>query len=159
MARTKEQKALIKKLGLTPKQAKFCELYATDEQYFANGTRCYAKAYKVDLSSKGGQKVAATNAYRLLTNAEILEYVDFILELDGLNDAAVDKELNFLIKQKGDLGVKQRAIGEYNKLRGRIIDKKALTDTEGNDVVGAFLDEIKNKDEGDLKPNYNPKGS
>lgn len=157
MARTKEQKALIKQLKLTPKQAKFCELYATSEEYFANGTQAYIEAYK---PKKVGNwyNTVRSKASQLLTKLNILEYIDHVLELEGLNDASVDKELNFLIKQKADLNVKKNAITEYNKLKGRIVERRALTDPQGKDILGDFLNEMKHRDEKDLKPKHNPTG-
>lgn len=115
-----------KKKKLTPKQKLFCKYYVSEE-FFANGVNAYAKAYDIDLSEKGAYKVAASNAYRLLINADILIHINSMLDESGLNDAFVDKQLLFLINQNADLHAKRGAIAEYNKLKARITDKLDIT--------------------------------
>jgi hypothetical protein len=41
-------------------------------------------------------------AYNMLSNKNILNYIDSILELGGLNDSYVDKQLHKLISQDAD---------------------------------------------------------
>lgn len=104
---------------LTAKQEQFCLLYATTEDFFGNGVKAYAEAFKLDLSKKGKYETAKTNAWRLLTNADILNRINQLLEDRNLNTAFVDKQLYFLVAQSKDYHVKLRAIQEYNKLKGR----------------------------------------
>lgn len=99
---------------------KFCQLYASDVEFFGNGVQAYAEAYNIDLSKKGAYTGARASASRLLTNANVLKRINELLESAVLNDEFVDKQLAFLITQNAELGVKVKAIGEYNKLRARI---------------------------------------
>ena len=107
---------------LTEKQMQFSLLYAMSE-IRGNGVLCYAKAYDVDLTAKGGYTVAKSGAYENLTKHHILEYIRSLYENNDLNDTVVDNELAFAIKQNADFGSKVAAIKEYNQLKGRIIKK------------------------------------
>ena len=120
----------VKKLNL--KQKKFCKLYASDREFFGNGVESYIEAYNP--TRKGNwYKSAQVSASRLLLNVIILEEINKMLEEGGLNDSFVDKQLLFLIKQHSDLKVKRGAIGEYNKLKARIIKKIDHT-TKGKEL-------------------------
>lgn len=133
-----------KKKQLTKKQELFCKLFATEREYFGNGTQAYAKAYNIDLSKRGKQSIAKSNASRLLTYDYITRYIDKLLDLGGLNDNRVDKELLFLIEQNANLHIKLGAIKEYNSLRKRIIKREEIKlDSEYN--ITDFQNEIKNK--------------
>jgi len=107
---------------LSPKQEFFCRLYATEKEFFGNGTDAYAEAYDLDTFKPNWRDVARACASRLLTNANILKRIDQLLEEMGFNDSFVDRELSFLITQKADFGNKLGAIREYNKLKKRIDD-------------------------------------
>ncbi len=132
------------KKQLTKKQELFCKLFATEREYFGNGTQAYAKAYNIDLSKRGKQSIAKSNASRLLTYDYITRYIDKLLDLGGLNDNRVDKELLFLIEQNANLHIKLGAIKEYNSLRKRIIKREEIKlDSEYN--ITDFQNEIKNK--------------
>lgn len=102
---------------LKPKQERFCELYASSAEFFGNGAQSYIEAYGIHRKDYNTAKV---NASKLLTNPNILKRIDELLEAAVLNDEFVDKQLAFLITQNAELGVKVKAIGEYNKLRARI---------------------------------------
>lgn len=116
-----ERKASIEKV-LNEQQKLFCRVYA-GEEWFGNGVQAYCEAYKLDRSDFKQYNTAKSCAARLLTNDNILSYIDLLIEEMGLNDQNVDKELAFLIKQKADLNTKLGAISEYNKLKGRILKK------------------------------------
>jgi hypothetical protein len=64
-----------------------------------------------------------------------------LLDLSGLNDDFVDKELLFVIMQNSDLGSKVKAISEYNKLRQRITDKSKSETT--SEITVKYVDGIK----------------
>ena len=102
--------------NLNQNQIAFCEYYITEE-FFCNGTKSYMKAYKCDYDT------AKVEASRLLTNPNILNYIDSLLDDMGLNDKRVDKELAKLILQDNEMPVKLNAIKEYNKLKSRIEEK------------------------------------
>lgn len=139
-----------RKQKLTPKQEKFCVLYTTKEDFFGNGVQSYIEAYQVNKKRKGAYAAARTNASRLLTNADILRRIDELNEESGLNNAYVDKQLYFLITQHADLGVKLRAVQEYNKLRARY---KLALDLNTNKTLNVnitnyqeYQELLKNKD-------------
>lgn len=112
---------------LNPKQELFCQLYSSDQEFFANGTQAYMEAYDIVTSKKGAYEGARVNASKLLTNTNILKRINELLELRGLNDPFVDKQLEFLITQNADLKTKVSAIKEYNKLKSRILEKAEIT--------------------------------
>jgi hypothetical protein len=118
---------------LNQKQEKFCQLYASEVEFFGNGTQSYIEAYGIDTSKPGAYNGARASASELLTKPNILKRIDELLEVDGLNDQAVDKELAFVILQKADLGSKVAAIREYNKLKTRVITKLDHT-TNGKEL-------------------------
>lgn len=118
---------------LNPKQKAFCELFASDKEFFGNGVWSYIQAYGLDVNKKGAYNTAKVNAHKLLTNANILNYINNLFEARGLNDAFVDKQLEKLITQDAEYSTKIKAISEYNKLRGRITDKKDVT-TNGESI-------------------------
>lgn len=136
---------------LTPKQEEFCKLYATDREFFGNGVQAYIEAYGVDTNKPNYFKTAAACASRLLTNANILDRINELLELRGLNDAFVDKQLELLITQNADLKVKVSAIKEYNALKARVTKKLQLGNDPDNpitqpvdkSVLDNFLEQVK----------------
>lgn len=93
-----------------------------DTDFFGNGTQSYIEAYEPKKKGKW-LKSAESSASRLLRNVKVCERINELLEEQGLNDQFVDKQLVFLITQFSNLKVKLSAIQEYNKLRGRIIDR------------------------------------
>jgi hypothetical protein len=114
-----------KDIELNEKQKAFCKYYVSRE-FFANGVEAYGEAYGLDLSQPKEYNVARTGAWRLLTKADICLYINELLDLSGLNDAFVDKQLLFTITQNADFGSKVAAIKEYNKLKSRIVEKAEL---------------------------------
>lgn len=129
---------------LNAQQKKFCELFASDREFFGNGTQSYIEAYNIDLSKKGAYLSAKANAYRLLTKDYILKYIDELFEARGLNDTFVDKQLEKLITQDAEFNVKIKAISEYNKLKGRITEKKEVKgDITVNPFSGLTTEELR----------------
>lgn len=112
---------------LTPQQERFCILYASDAEFFGNGVQSYIKAYDVDTSKPGWYNVAKSAAYENLTKPYILERIEEIFEAHGLNDTFVDKQLEKLIIQDADFHAKMKAIAEYNKIKGRIVERRDVT--------------------------------
>lgn len=111
-------KSEVVRAKLKPEWELFCQLYATDRDCFGNGLQAYAKTYGIDLSKKGGVGTAKSNAYKLLTNTDILDRVNELLDI-YINDQVVDKELGFLVLQNVDFSAKLGAIKEYNNLKKR----------------------------------------
>ena len=110
--------------SLNPKQEKFCQLYATDREFFGNGTQSYIEAYNPDMSKPNWYKSAQASSSRMLSNVIIIESINEILEKTGLNDVAVDKQTSFLIHQHADFTNKLGAIREYNKIKDRYPKQK-----------------------------------
>lgn len=108
---------------LNQKQELFCQLYATDREFFGNGVQSYVEAYEPDTSKPNWYKTACSVASEMLSKPKVYDRINELLELGGLNDAFVDKELLFLIKQHDDKSAKVAAIREYNKLKSRITEK------------------------------------
>lgn len=127
---------------LTLKEQAFCELFASDKEFFGNGVQSYIEAYNVDLSKKGAYNVAKAQAHRMLTKPYILEYIDKLFEARGLNDTFVDKQLEKLITQDAEFSTKIKAITEYNKLKGRITEKKQA-EVFINPLTGLTTEELR----------------
>lgn len=125
------------KTKLPPKQELFCNYFATDKEFFGNGTESYIEAYNIDLTRKGAYAGARASASRLLTNANILKRIDELLESGVLNDQFVDKQIAFLISQNAELHTKLGAIKEYNALKSRITSK--LDVTSGGEKIQPIL--------------------
>ena len=104
--------------SLTLKQELFCQLYVGPSEFFGNGVQSYMEAYNVS-----NVNVAKVGAYENLKKMHILKRIDEILDITVFNDQAADKNLAFLMIQKAELGVSLGATKEYNKLKGRIVEK------------------------------------
>ena len=144
---------------LTPKQEKFCQLYASSSEFFGNGTHCYIQAYEkfppaneTDKARKKREKIASASAAELLGNPRILDRVNSLLSSNGLNDSFVDKQLLFIIQQHFDYGAKMGAIREYNKLKGRITEKVDHT-SKGKSIIPILGGRTK---ENDIPRNNSP---
>ena len=125
MAKKKKTKSTKKKSAgdkLNPLQRKFGKLYVSEREFFGNGVQAYAEAYGIDLSTRGAYQSAKSAASRLLTNVNLLAYINELLEV-VLKEAHIDKQLAFLITQHADFGAKLGAIKEFNALRQRITKK------------------------------------
>jgi len=122
---TKEEE--IMKNGLNLQQERFCELYATDKEFFGNGVETYLEVYDIDRGKPKWYKTACSAASRLLSNVRVYQRINELLEAGGLNDQFVDKQLLFLLTQHSDFTNKLGSIREYNKLKQRITDKTDVT--------------------------------
>jgi hypothetical protein len=107
---------------LNEKQKEFCRLYVSEE-FFGSGVNTYLEVYDVDRTKKGWYNTACASASRLLSNVNISQYINKLLEDAGLNDQFIDKQILFLISQHSDFSAKLGAIREYNKIKGRITQK------------------------------------
>lgn len=108
---------------LTPQQELFCQYYATDKEFFGNGVQSYIEAYGIDISKPGAYNSARSSAYENLIRPYILKRIDELLDMGGLNNQFVDKQLQWVILQNADVSSKVAAIREYNKLKQRIVEK------------------------------------
>lgn len=120
---------------LTKRQELFCQLYATDTEFFGNGVQAYLEVYDIDREKPNWYKTACAATSQLLSNIKVCHRINDLLSEWGLNDQHVDKQLLFLITQHDDKGNKLWAIREYNKLKQRITDK--IKDESESDVAKA----------------------
>lgn len=107
-------------MALNPQQELFCQYFASDREFFGNGTQSYIEAYDIDITKKGAYNAARANASQLLTKTNITTRINEIFEAHGLNDTFVDKQLEKLIVQDADFSVKLSAMKEYNAMKNRI---------------------------------------
>lgn len=114
------------------RQERFCQLYASDKEFFGNGVETYLEVYGLDRSKPNWYKTACQSASRLLGNVKVYTRINELLESGGLNDAFVDKQLLMLIQQHEDKSSKIAAIREYNKIKQRIVEKVEGTITTVN---------------------------
>lgn len=131
---------------LNQKQERFCQLYATDREFFGNGVQTYIEVYDPDQSKPNWYKTACAVASEILSNPKVFNRINEILEETGMNDVAVDKQLLFLIHQQADFSNKMAAIREYNKLKKRITDKLDLT-SGGLPIQVVSYEKVIKKDE------------
>ncbi len=148
-------------LDVNLNQERFCQLYATDREFFGNGVETYLEVYDINRKNPNWYQVACSAASRLLSNVKVIERINQILAETGFNDAAVDKQLSFLITQHADFQSKLGAIKEYNKLKKRIQDRLDLTNN-GKDLPTPIMAYVSSNDrnsesKGDEKKN--PSGS
>jgi len=129
---------------LTPRQQRFCELYALDREFFGNWVQAYLEIYDVDTSKPGWYKTACASSSRLLSNAKVFNRINDLLESSGLNDSFVDKQLLFLLSQQDDKWAKMAAIKEYNSMKQRIT-KKIELESQWETSKKGFYDTMKNK--------------
>jgi hypothetical protein len=114
---------------LSVEEEKFCQLWASDREFFGNGVQSYIEAFDVVIvkgKSRGETddnemtyEAAKAQAHILLTNVDILRRINEIFESRGLNDEFVDKQLEVVITQNAEFSPKIKAISEYNKLKKR----------------------------------------
>lgn len=137
---------------LKAKRELFCRYYTQNAALFGNATLSYAEAfdYKLDelpdddavyeqseneetgetergrllqpSSYDRAYHVCGVESSKLLKKPEMQDRITVLLN-ELLKDEVVDSQLAKLIKQDRDNTAKVAAIREYNKLRGRIIDK------------------------------------
>ncbi|GAB1444160.1 hypothetical protein MASR2M39_30060 [Ignavibacteriales bacterium] len=133
---------------LNPKQEMFCQFYASDREFFGNGTQSYIESYEPDQTKKNWYNVARSRASELLTNPNVLNRINELFEARGLNDSFVDKQLELLITQNADFKSKVSAIREYNALKKRITQK---VEHSGNLNIGSILDACENRPQTDTE--------
>jgi phage terminase small subunit len=109
--------------SLTQKQELFCQYYIVKR---GNATQAYIDAYKIDVTKKGSYAAARVSAHVNLTKDNIKARIRELLDEVELTDEFVDTELKHLIWQDENLGAKAVGVREYNKLKGRITEKKTV---------------------------------
>lgn len=155
----KPKKILFDLEKLNINHRRFCELYVKNQSLFGNATQCYALAFGWDLDSLSDESVYGPpdetghkeyledsprlKAYnvckvegsRLLTYPNVNTYINELLR-NLMTDETADAELTWVMNQRTELGPKIQALREFNKLKGRIIDKKQV------ELTGLSLKEL-----------------
>jgi len=129
---------------LMVKQEKFCQLYASNEEFFGNGVQTYIEVYKPDQTKSNWYRNACSNASQLLSNTKVIDRINELLDEQGLNDTFVDKQLKFLLTQHADFTNKMAAIREYNKLKQRITEKSEVKHNLPKPLLYALSNHIGN---------------
>jgi len=145
------------KKKLTLRQERFCQLYASDREFYGNGVQSYIEAYKPNRKKKNWYNTARAVVSVMLTNVNIYGRINEILEKGGLNDAFVDKQLLFLVSQHSDFTNKAAAIREYNKLKQRIIARADVTSgMKPISILGGLTNDIQEdeSDNKDIEPTF-----
>lgn len=117
------------KTKLNPKQELFCQLYATDKEFFGNGVQTYIEVYAPDQTKKNWYNVARASAAQILANINICNRITELIDASGLNDQHADKQLLLVMTQNADFSSKVAALREYNKLKNRIIERSKIEHT------------------------------
>lgn len=128
---------------LTSKQKLFCEYFVSGAETCGNGVKAYAEAYGYDLTNRSKYQSAKSNANRLLNMPAVNAHIEHLLEEQRLTPQAVDNQLDFLIRQNGNLPVKLQAITTYYRFRKKIDDTHPQVDLSKQAVAAMrpFIDE------------------
>lgn len=145
-------KDIVSTKPLNIQQELFCQLYVKSDKMRGNGTKCYAYAYgyqdyenlsrettqeqrldendhvywvNVDSLYERKSKELGVNASRLLAIDRVRTRINE-LRKEMIEDEIVDNEMVKVILQDNDLSAKMKGIGEYNKLKQRIIEKSEV---------------------------------
>jgi len=97
---------------------RFCEFY-TSKDMFGNGSSAYCEAFNKNPKSPADWNAVRAASSRLLTNVNVCNRINEILDKQGFNDQNVDNQHLFLINQHADFKTKMSAIKEYNNLKKR----------------------------------------
>lgn len=132
--------------SLNPKQEMFCQLYATDKEFFGNGVQSYVEAYEPNQSKPNWYKTACSRASELLSSPKVCERINQLLEEGGMNDQFVDKQLTFLVTQHADFKTKLGAIREYNQLKSRVTKNIHAVVETPTPILGGLTKDVSTDD-------------
>lgn len=137
---------------LSLEQEQFCKNYTQNSEFFGNATLSYADAYGYDLETadktrqvdKEGNEIRGTSEHDKMYNTcavagsqnirkHNIQLRCRVLLNEMMKDDVIDARMIEIIL-KGDDADSLRAISEYNKLKQRIVDKKAIE--HSGSVVG-----------------------
>lgn len=112
--------------SLNPRQKLFCRYFAGlgERRLLANATASYVEAYSIK-ESKKSCAAARRSASDLLTNPDIKATINRLFKEQFQSDV-FDNELLKAALQDDDLSAKVQAIREFNRLKGRIVNKLKL---------------------------------
>lgn len=122
-----------KKTWLNTKQEQFCRAYVSKELFW-NGTQAYMSVYDCK------ETTARVQASIFLTNPNICERINTLLEEAWLTDNNADKQLLFCMNQYADLSIKLQAVREYNRVKWRVT-KNYNTSIKPFSLLSLFQDD------------------
>jgi phage terminase small subunit len=138
--KTEETEDKPKLKPLTLKQKLFCRYYilgVEGDKGFrrGNGVKSYAKAFEKDAETTKSENYFACGerAKMLLKQENIKEYMADLLLTAGLSNEAIDSRLCEIIFGTDDKA-SIRAVGEYNKLKQRIINRDKGLEEIGDSI-------------------------
>jgi hypothetical protein len=113
-------------------QRLFCQYYAGGGEWFGNGVWSYVFAFELKVpfreykcmseEQKADYDSACVMASALLRNVKIKNYINKLLD-ELIKDEIVDRELAKVVMQDKELGPKVQAVREYNRVKGRGLDR------------------------------------
>jgi len=120
-----------KRLGLTiggrwrfkDAEGRVRELTLRQKEFAENYLKMDGKRVPALMATKGykpkNANTARQMAYQLLTNANVVAYIETLLDAQGLNEHNVKKQHAFLLKQQENLQVKAKAVEMFYKTEGK----------------------------------------
>lgn len=143
---------------MNPKHRRFADEYLANGR---NGTKAYLTLYK----NVKKESTARTNAWRLLTNADISEYIETreaelreesgitverqIARLESVIKAVFNRGVFEGWKKKDDFDMVSKAMQEESKLLGLYAPEKSeFTGKDGESLFGELLEIIDGKTKG-----------
>ncbi|MEJ0081564.1 MAG: hypothetical protein WDM78_11615 [Puia sp.] len=111
-------------LGLNPQQIRFVELWHNS---MGNTIDSYCEAYGIDSSKKVERVKASVSASRLTSNPKVIALINMLLDVTGVNIPSAIMHMKFLMEQKQDLAVSERAADKILKYLGAIKSDQATT--------------------------------
>ena len=162
---TEEQETTEQVVLLTAKQELFCQFYTKNRELFGNGTLSYAEAYGYKLDELNREKpilekndkgkaikwgdseytlaydVCSASASRSLRTVRINDRITALFN-EILTDENVDGVLSEIITDRRSKNADRvSAIREYNRVKGRIIEKKDIT-SGGKPILASMHDSL-----------------
>ncbi len=138
------------KKELTPKDELFCQYYSRGGSgTFGNARKSYAMAFDKKIETEKQKALCDNLAGRLLGKVVVLNRCNELLD-KLINDDVADRELAYTMAQRENLHAKVSAIGEFNKVRGRITTKiKHKFEGVGDEALKERLADIVAGSDGD----------
>jgi hypothetical protein len=142
---------------LNPQQELFCQYYTKNSETFSNGVFSYAAAYGINLEDLSEESpgndpetkkpiqspfkvqyhICGACSAKLLKKAKIQDRINQLMN-EMLTEEMADAELAWVLRQRKDIPSKVAGLREFNKLKGRIVERKELTGKDGKDLFSGL---------------------
>ena len=138
------------KKELTTKDELFCQYYSRGgSMTFGNARKSYAIVFDKKIDTDKQKAYCDNSAGRLMSKVVVLNRCNALMD-KLINDNVADRELAFTMTQRDNLHAKVSAIGEFNKVRGRITTKiKHKFEGVGDEALKERLANIVTGSDGD----------